>query len=138
MHTDNLKVEKDNACDKMDACEEAMKTAKVRLFLQLQNWQLDSLSWKWEILLKTPKNIKNKFWYIQIRAQKGEDEVAELDAKAKQLETELDMTTEKLGFVSLQVKSWLRLLLQIWHKLNENINHHNKLAQHNMTVTIKV
>ena len=26
-----VKVEKDNACDKMDACEEAMKTAKVIL-----------------------------------------------------------------------------------------------------------
>ena len=34
---------------------------------------------------------------------KGEDEVAELDAKARQLETELDLTTEKLGYVSLQV-----------------------------------
>merc|ERR1712180_116246 len=53
---DAMKVEKDNACDKMDACEEAMKTAKVR-------------------------------------AQKGEDEVAELDAKAKQL-----------GYVSLQLE----------------------------------
>merc|ERR1712083_601520 len=62
-----MKVEKDNACDKMDACEEAMKTAKIR-------------------------------------AQKGEDEVAELDAKAKQLETELDLTAEKLGYVSLQLE----------------------------------
>ena len=113
LHIDNLKVEKDNACDKMDACEEAMKTAKVRLFLQLQNWQLDSLSWKWEILLKTPKNIKNKFWYIQIRAQKGEDEVAELDAKAKQLETELDLTAEKLGYVSLQAKTLNQALMSL-------------------------
>ena len=40
---------------------------------------------------------------MKIRAQKGEDEVAELDAKAKQLETELDLTAEKLGYVSLQV-----------------------------------
>merc|ERR1712107_805743 len=62
-----MQVEKDNACDKMDACEEAMKTAKVR-------------------------------------AQKGENEVAELDAKAKQLETELDLTAEKLGYVSLQLE----------------------------------
>merc|ERR1712142_25889 len=62
-----MKVEKDNACDKMDACEEAMKTAKVR-------------------------------------AQKGEDEVAELDAKAKQLETELDLTVEKLGIATLQLE----------------------------------
>ena len=28
--------------------------------------------------------------------------MAELDAKAKQLETELDLTAEKLGYVSLQ------------------------------------
>ena len=57
---------------------------------------------------KTPKSVKNHFWLsynIQIRAQKGEDEVAELDAKAKQLETELDLTAEKLGYVSLQVKT---------------------------------
>merc|ERR1712060_357629 len=30
--------------------------------------------------------------------------VTNMDAKAKQLETELDMTTEKLGFVSLQLE----------------------------------
>merc|ERR1712020_298165 len=40
----------------------------------------------------------------EIRAQKGEDEVAELDAKARQLETELDLTAEKLGYVSLQLE----------------------------------
>merc|ERR1712215_201838 len=40
----------------------------------------------------------------KVRAQKGEDEVAELDAKAKQLETELDLTAEKLGYVSLQLE----------------------------------
>ena len=55
------KVEKDNACDKMDACEEAMKTAKV-VTLNIQ---------------KRPKSFT-----AQVRAQKGEDEVAELDAKA--------------------------------------------------------
>ena len=38
MHIDNLKVEKDNACDKMDVCEEAMKTAKVHFYLQLLNF----------------------------------------------------------------------------------------------------
>merc|ERR1712228_364584 len=40
----------------------------------------------------------------KIRAAKAEDEVSELAAKARQLETELDLTTEKLGIVSLQLE----------------------------------
>merc|ERR1712223_1963990 len=60
-----MKVEKDNACDRADQCEEASKAAKVR-------------------------------------AEKAEDEVAEINAKARQLETELDLCTEKLGIVTLQ------------------------------------
>merc|ERR1712080_459364 len=62
-----MKVEKDNACDRVDVCEEACKAAKIR-------------------------------------ASKGEDEVEELMAKARQLETELDLTTEKFGLVSLQLE----------------------------------
>merc|ERR1711875_51412 len=62
-----MKVEKDNACDRSDVCEEASKVAKVR-------------------------------------AEKAEDEVAELAAKSRQLETELDVTTERLGIVSLQLE----------------------------------
>merc|ERR1712080_155372 len=62
-----MKVEKDNACDRVDVCEEACKAAKIR-------------------------------------ASKGEDEVEELMAKARQPETELDLTTEKFGFVSLQLE----------------------------------
>merc|ERR1712119_42702 len=62
-----MKVEKDNACDRADVCEEASKVAKVR-------------------------------------ASKAEDEVAELVAKTRQLETELDLTTEKLAIVSLQLE----------------------------------
>merc|ERR1711936_1505406 len=61
-----MKVEKDNACDRSDQCEEASKAAKLR-------------------------------------AAKAEDEVAELQAKARQLETELDLTSEKLGIVTLQL-----------------------------------
>merc|ERR1711962_1358785 len=60
-----MKVEKDNACDRVDACEEACKAARLR-------------------------------------ASKGEDEVDELTAKARQLETELDLTAEKFAIVSLQ------------------------------------
>ena len=40
----------------------------------------------------------------KIRAEKAEDEVAELQAKARQLETELDVTTERLGIVTLQLE----------------------------------
>merc|ERR1712133_231007 len=62
-----MKVEKDNACDRVDVCEEACKAAKIR-------------------------------------ASKAKDEVEELMAKARQLETELDLTTEKFCFVSLQLE----------------------------------
>merc|ERR1711872_601082 len=55
-----MKVEKDNACDRVDVCEEACKAARIR-------------------------------------AAKGEDEVDEL-------ETELDLTTEKLGIMTLQLE----------------------------------
>merc|ERR1712061_412239 len=40
----------------------------------------------------------------KIRAEKAEDEVAELAAKARQLETELDLTTERLGIVTLHLE----------------------------------
>merc|ERR1711874_487802 len=62
-----MKVEKDNACDRVDVCEEACKQARIR-------------------------------------AGKGEDEVDELMTKSRQLETELDLTAEKLGIVSLQLE----------------------------------
>ena len=42
---------------------------------------------------------------LQIRASKGEDEVDELMTKARQLETELDLTTEKLAIATLQVST---------------------------------
>merc|ERR1712187_920165 len=59
-----MKVEKDNACDRVDASEEQCKAARLR-------------------------------------ASKAEDEVDELMTKARQLETELDLTTEKLGSLAL-------------------------------------
>merc|ERR1712121_14568 len=43
----------------------------------------------------------------KVRAAKAEDEVSELATKARQLETELDLTTEKLGIVSLQLEEKL-------------------------------
>merc|ERR1711899_5239 len=62
-----MKVEKDNACDRVDASEEQCKAARLR-------------------------------------ASKAEDEVDELVTKSRQLETELDLTTEKLGIATLQLK----------------------------------
>merc|ERR1719392_181138 len=47
----------------------------------------------------------------KVRAAKAEDEVAELAAKSRQLETELDLTTEKLGIVSLQLEEKEKSLL---------------------------
>merc|ERR1711955_165411 len=76
-----MKVEKDNACDRSDVCEEASKVAKVR-------------------------------------AEKAEDEVAELAAKSRQLETELDVTTERLGIVSLQLEDKEKSLLAAEAEMN--------------------
>merc|ERR1711971_532577 len=59
-----MKVEKDNACDRVDVSEEQCKAARLR-------------------------------------ASKAEDEVDELVTKSRQLETELDMTGEKLGIATL-------------------------------------
>merc|ERR1712078_161709 len=76
-----MKVEKDNACDRADVCEEASKVAKVR-------------------------------------AEKAEDEVSELSAKARQLETELDLCSEKLGIVSLQLEEKEKALLASEAEMN--------------------
>merc|ERR1712012_767549 len=76
-----MKVEKDNACDRADQCEEASKAAKLR-------------------------------------AEKAEDEVAELNAKARQLETELDLTTEKLAIVTLQLEEKEKSLMAAEAEMN--------------------
>merc|ERR1712032_1029542 len=47
---------------------------------------------------------EEKMKAARIRAQKGEDEVEELLIKSRQLETELDMTAEKLGIATLQLE----------------------------------
>merc|ERR1711990_933207 len=68
-----MKVEKDNACDRVDVYEEACKAARIR-------------------------------------ASKGEDEVDELMTKARQLETELHITAERLGIATLQLEEKEKLL----------------------------
>merc|ERR1719376_893776 len=54
----------------------------------------------------------------KVRAEKAEDEVAELATKARQLETELDLTTEKLGIVSLQLEEKEKSLLAAEAEMN--------------------
>merc|ERR1712045_111748 len=54
----------------------------------------------------------------KIRAEKAEDEVAELNAKARQLETELDLCTEKLGIVTLQLEEKEKSLLAAEAEMN--------------------
>merc|ERR1711955_7216 len=76
-----MKVEKDNACDRADQCEEASKAAKLR-------------------------------------ASKAEDEVAELAAKSRQLETELDLCSERLGIVTLQLEEKEKSLLAAEAEMN--------------------
>merc|ERR1711972_314361 len=46
---------------------------------------------------------EEKMKAARIRAQKGEDEVAELELKSRQLETELDITAERLS-ITLQLE----------------------------------
>merc|ERR1712077_143383 len=54
----------------------------------------------------------------KIRAEKAEDEVAELAAKARQLETELDLTTERLGIVTLQLEEKEKSLMAAEAEMN--------------------
>merc|ERR1712029_719338 len=76
-----MKVEKDNACDRVDVCEEQCKAARLR-------------------------------------ASKGEDEVDELMTKARQLETELDLTTEKLAIATLQLEEKEKLMADTELEMN--------------------
>merc|ERR1711987_30969 len=54
----------------------------------------------------------------KVRAEKAEDEVSELSAKARQLETELDHCSEKLGIVSLQLEEKEKALLASEAEMN--------------------
>ena len=76
-----MKVEKDNAMDHCDVCEEGSKAAKVR-------------------------------------AEKAEEEVLELMNKARQLETELDVTSEKFSIISMQLEEKEKSLLAAEAEVN--------------------
>merc|ERR1711935_497055 len=47
---------------------------------------------------------EEKMKAARLRAEKGEDEVEELLIKSRQLETELDVTAERLGIAQLQLE----------------------------------
>merc|ERR1711972_1092504 len=70
-----MKVEKDNAMDRSDACEQATKEAKIR-------------------------------------AEKAEEEVAELVKKSQQLEVDLDKTSETLLTTTQQLEEKEKALLE--------------------------
>merc|ERR1711937_375411 len=76
---------------KMDAIKKKMQAMKV---------EKDNACDRCDVCEEASKVAK-------VRAAKAEDEVAELATKARQLETELDLTTEKLGIVSLQLEEKL-------------------------------
>ena len=54
----------------------------------------------------------------KIRASKAEDKVVELLAKARQLETELDLTSEKFGIISLSLVEKEKALLAAEAEMN--------------------
>ena len=55
--------------------------------------------------LKTTKDV-----FFKLRASKAEGEVEELTNKARQLETELDLTKENLGIATLKVATSTRII----------------------------
>ena len=99
-------MEKDNACDRVDVCEEQCKAARVR--------SVSSSFWSSTFL---PVLMLDDLC-LQIRASKGEDEVDELMTKARQLETELDLTTEKLAIATLQLEEKEKLLADTELEMN--------------------
>ena len=99
-------MEKDNACDRVDVCEEQCKAARVR-FVSSSFWSSTFL----------PVLMLDDLC-LQIRASKGEDEVDELMTKARQLETELDLTTEKLAIATLQLEEKEKLLADTELEMN--------------------
>merc|ERR1712025_361747 len=87
---------------KMDAIKKKMQAMKV---------EKDNACDRCDVCEEASKVAK-------VRAAKAEDEVAELAAKSRQLETELDLTTEKLGIVSLQLEEKEKSLLAAEAEMN--------------------
>merc|ERR1712117_723804 len=56
---------------------------------------------------------EEKMKAARVRAQKGEDEVEELVLKSRQLETELDVTSERLSIATLQLEEEEKLVAAV-------------------------
>merc|ERR1711872_519183 len=97
-----LDYRKHHIGSKMDAIKKKMQAMKV---------EKDNACDRCDVCEEASKVAK-------VRAAKAEDEVAELNAKARQLETELDLTTEKLGIVSLQLEEKEKSLLAAEAEMN--------------------
>merc|ERR1712025_840655 len=87
---------------KMDAIKKKMQAMKV---------EKDNACDRCDVCEEASKVAK-------VRAAKAEDEVAELAAKARQLETELDLCTEKLGIVTLQLEEKEKSLMAAEAEMN--------------------
>ena len=55
----------------------------------------------------------------KVRAEKTEDVFSKLTTKTRQLDTEADLCTEKLGITSLQLKEKEKFLLAAEAKMND-------------------
>merc|ERR1712243_294250 len=97
-----LDYRKHHTGSKMDAIKKKMQAMKV---------EKDNACDRCDVCEEASKVAK-------VRAAKAEDEVAELAAKSRQLETELDLTTEKLGIVSLQLEEKEKSLLAAEAEMN--------------------
>merc|ERR1711973_634018 len=97
-----LDYRKHHTGSKMDAIKKKMQAMKV---------EKDNACDRCDVCEEASKVAK-------VRAAKAEDEVAELATKARQLETELDLTTEKLGIVSLQLEEKEKSLLAAEAEMN--------------------
>merc|ERR1711970_830816 len=88
--------------DIMDAIKKKMQAMKV---------EKDNACDRCDVTEEASKAAK-------VRADKAEDEVAELVAKSRQLETELDLTAEKFSIVSLQLEEKEKSLLAAEAEMN--------------------
>merc|ERR1712050_424286 len=98
---------------KLDSCEHSrgLTMDAIKKKMQAMKVEKDNACDRCDVCEEASKVAK-------LRAEKAEDEVAELAAKSRQLETELDLTTEKLGIVSLQLEEKEKSLLAAEAEMN--------------------
>ena len=97
-----MKIAKDNAMDRADQCEQAAKAAKVDTSV------ICFLIFCIPSPHPNPDHHHNHHHLDQVRANKAEEEVADLMKKAEQLEVELDKTKEELVIIILM---WMVMIM---------------------------